>query len=88
MNMERSLTELQNGESGKITSMISGSNRGFNRKGRVFERRLIDLGLTPGTEVTVVKSAPLNGPLEIVVRRSRLALGRRMASRILVEVSR
>jgi DtxR family Mn-dependent transcriptional regulator len=48
-------------------------------------RRLEDMGLTPGTPVTMVKAAPLNGPLEIVVRGSRLALGRGMAERIYVE---
>ncbi len=46
------------------------------------------MGLTPGTEVTVVNSAPLNGPLEIRVRGSRLAIGRGMAERIFVEVER
>ena len=51
-------------------------------------KRLSDLGLTPGTDVTVVKSAPFNGPLEITVRGSRLAIGRGMASRILVDVER
>lgn len=51
-------------------------------------RRLNDLGLTPGTKVTVVKSAPFNGPLEVSVRGSRLAIGRGMAGRILVDVER
>ncbi len=46
------------------------------------------MGLTPGTKVTVVKSAPLNGPLEVHVRGSRLAIGRGMAERIIVEVKR
>jgi DtxR family Mn-dependent transcriptional regulator len=46
------------------------------------------MGLTPGTRVTVVKSAPFNGPLEVLVRGSRLALGRGMAEKIFVEVKR
>jgi DtxR family Mn-dependent transcriptional regulator len=53
-----------------------------------FGKRLSDLGLTPGIKVTVVKSAPFNGPLEVNVRGSRLAIGRGMASRILVDVER
>ena len=53
-----------------------------------FIKRLEDMGLTPGTEVTVVKSAPFNGPLEVSVRGSRLAIGRGMAERIFVEVKR
>jgi len=51
-------------------------------------KRLTELGLTPGTDVTVVKSAPFKGPLEVTVRGSRLAIGRGMASRILVDVKR
>jgi len=43
------------------------------------------MGLTPGTWVTVVRSAPLGGPVEVSVRGSRLALGRGMAERIFVE---
>ena len=49
-------------------------------------QRLMDLGLTPGSKVVVVKSAPFNGPVEILVRGSRIALGREVASRITVEV--
>jgi len=48
----------------------------------------MDLGLTPGTIVTVVKSAPFHGPVEVRVRGSRLALGRGMAERIFVETSK
>jgi len=46
----------------------------------------MDMGFTPGTRVTVVKSAPFHGPFEILVRGSRLALGRGMAERIFVEI--
>jgi Fe2+ transport system protein FeoA len=98
--MELPLTELRNGESGVITSTDFSSQRkhmgrhragrGWRRHFRVarFAKRLSDLGLTPGTKVTVVKSAPFHGPLEVSVRGSRLAIGRGMASRILVDVER
>jgi Fe2+ transport system protein FeoA len=46
------------------------------------------MGLTPGTRVTVVKSAPFHGPIELQVRGSRLAIGRGMAKRILVRVEK
>jgi len=48
----------------------------------------MDMGLTPGTEITVTKIAPFGGPIEICVRGSRLALGRGMAERILVRIKR
>ena len=79
------LTALKDGEAGTVSS-IRPSYGGGRGRGWGFEKRLMDLGLTPGTKVTVVKSAPFHGPLEIVVRCSRLALGRGMAERILVEI--
>ena len=88
--VEIPLTTLKDGESGVITSIKAGQGRGHGRGGRGwgFKRRLMDMGLTPGTKVTVVKSAPFNGPLEVHVRGSRLAIGRGMAERIFVEVKR
>lgn len=50
-------------------------------------RRLLDLGLTPGTKITVTRVAPLNGPVEIAVRGSRLALGDEIACKVFVEKS-
>jgi DtxR family Mn-dependent transcriptional regulator len=79
------LTELRDGETGVLTSIRTGHGRGHGR-GWGFEKRLMDMGLTPGIRVKVVKSAPFHGPLEILVRGSRLALGRGMAERIFVEI--
>jgi DtxR family Mn-dependent transcriptional regulator len=90
LNAERRevpLTTLKDGETGILTSIKTGHERGHGR-GWGFERRLMDMGLTPGTRVTVVKSAPFHGPLEILVRGSRLALGRGMAERIFVETEK
>jgi Fe2+ transport system protein FeoA len=78
------LTALRAGETATVVSIGATSGRGWGRWG--FEKRLMDLGLTPGTKVTVVKSAPFHGPVEVLVRDSRLALGRGVAERILVEV--
>jgi Fe2+ transport system protein FeoA len=76
---ELPLTALRNGETGIVTSIKAGCGECWG-----FKRRLMDMGLTPGAEVVVVKSAPFFGPLEVTVRGSRLALGRGMAERILV----
>ena len=87
--MELPLTQLKNGESGVITSIDKSQRRRLERHHRWgFRKRLEDLGLTPGTRVRVVKSAPFNGPVELQVRGSRLALGRGMAERIFVSVER
>ena len=86
------LTALKDGESGIVTSIKYGLRHGCGhglRHGQAlgwgFEKRLMDMGLTPGTRVTVVKSCPFRGPVEIAVRGSRLALGRGMADRVFVE---
>jgi len=81
--LEIPLTSLKEGETGIISSIKGAYGRG-GRAGRGFEKRLMDMGLTPGTEILVVKSAPFHGPVEILVRGSRLALGRGMAERIFV----
>ncbi len=41
---------------------------------RGFRRRLMELGLVPGTEVTVKKVAPLGDPLELVTRGCSLSI--------------
>lgn len=45
--------------------------------------RLAAMGLTPGSEVTVCCN--LGGPMVVEVRGSRLSLGQRLASKIMVE---
>ena len=77
---EVALTALREGETGTVSSIRAGHGRG-----RIFQKRLMDMGLTPGTRVSIVKSAPFHGPIEIRVRSSRLAVGRGMAERIFVE---
>jgi len=84
---EMPLTALKDGATGMVTSIKTSHGRGQGR-GWGFEKRLMDMGITPGTKVTVVKSAPFHGPLEILVRGSRLALGRGMAERIFVEIEK
>jgi len=87
---ELPLTALRDGESGIVTSVEEGrgGGHGRGRGGWGFKKRLMDMGLTPGTRVTVVKSAPFRGPLEVSVRGSRLALGRGMAERVFVEITK
>lgn len=46
--------------------------------------RLLELGLTPGTEVRVVQDS--GGPLLLSVRGSRVALGRDLAEKMWVEL--
>lgn len=45
----------------------------------------MELGLTPGTEVTVVGVSPLGDPLELSVRGSRISIRKKDAMQIEVE---
>jgi Fe2+ transport system protein FeoA len=50
--------------------------------GEGISSRLAALGLTPGTELSIVQDA--GGPLLISVRDSRIALGRGLAHKVMV----
>ena len=70
------LINLKPGEKGTVA---------FAFGGRGLVRRLTEMGLTPGTEVKILRSAPFHGPLEIEVRGSSLALGYGVASKVFVK---
>ncbi len=53
--------------------------------GRILTRRLAELGLTPGVQLEILQDQ--GGPLLLAVRDSRLALGRGMAHKIIVETA-
>jgi ferrous iron transport protein A len=53
---------------------------------RSYRRRLMELGLVPGTRVEIVGVAPLGDPIEILVRGSSLSI--RRAEARLIEVQR
>jgi ferrous iron transport protein A len=55
---------------------------------RAFRRRLLELGLVPGTVVTVEKVAPLGDPLELSARGCTLSIRRSEAGAVTVEPQR
>ena len=58
----------------------------FIREGGNATRRIMDMGLCPGTNIKVDNAAPFNGPIQVSVRETSLALGRELAEKIYVEV--
>lgn len=46
------------------------------------KRRIIDMGITPGVEIRVIKTAPLGDPVEVNVRGYELSLRREETQRI------
>ncbi|MGE4275603.1 MAG: ferrous iron transport protein A, partial [Lawsonibacter sp.] len=73
---QTTLNDLSPGQSGMIFSV-------GNQSGAV-KRRLVDMGLTPGTEVKVTKVAPLGDPLEVSLRGYELSLRRGDALQIVM----
>jgi Fe2+ transport system protein FeoA len=47
---------------------------------------LCEIGLVPGTEVELVRAAPMWGPVIVRVRGTDIALGHRIANHIFVDV--
>jgi ferrous iron transport protein A len=52
---------------------------------RAFRRRLLEMGLVPGTDVRIVTIAPLGDPLQIEVRGGQWSIRRAEAAQIQVE---
>lgn len=50
----------------------------------VISRRIMEMGITPGVRVQVIKSAPFGDPIEVSVRGYKLAMRRNEAASILV----
>ncbi len=72
------LKELKKGMSASVT--------GIEGEGAL-RRRLIDMGLTPGTYITAVSTAPLGDPIKIRLRGYELSLRAEDAARIHISVS-
>ena len=73
---KKTLEDLAPGQSGTILSI-------GNKSGTV-KRRLVDMGLTPGTEVRVTKVAPLGDPIEVSLRGYELSLRKADAAQIIM----
>lgn len=70
------LRELPLGKSAKVVKLTG--------EGAI-KRRIMDMGITKGTELIVRKVAPLGDPIEITVRGYELSLRKADAERIEVE---
>lgn len=67
------LKDLSPGEMGTVTSI--------GQSGQI-KRRIMDMGITPGVLIKVIKRAPLGDPIEINVRGYELSLRKSEASQI------
>ena len=67
------LNELKTGETAKIVRLNGGG---------AVKRRMMDMGLTSGAEVTVRKIAPLGDPIELSVRGYELSIRKDEAANV------
>lgn len=72
-----SLDRLPGGSRGRVVA-IGGGNTPLRQ-------RLMEMGITVGSDVQVIRKAPFGGPIEISVRGYRLTLRRSEANHILTQ---
>jgi ferrous iron transport protein A len=77
MIMSISLKNLAVGDSGRIV--------GFEKSGKAYRKRLLAMGLTPGTAFSVTRFAPMGDPVEIKLRGFSLTLRKDEAGILLIE---
>ena len=75
MNMPKSLAETEDGETVRVVSLLA--------EGRM-RRRLADLGLISGAEVTCLGRSPLRDPSAYLIRGAVIAIRRRDAMEVSV----
>lgn len=68
----------------QLSEMSEGQRGIVGRVGGIgpLRRRLLEMGIVPGTEVYVEKYAPLKDPLELIVKGYHVSLRVEEASRI------
>lgn len=73
--MSKTLKDLRPGEKGKVSNL--------GEKGPI-RKRLMDMGITPGVVIEVVKVAPLGDPIEVNLRGYELSLRKDEAKNIVL----
>lgn len=71
------LKELKPGQKGRVTSIGATGP---------MKRRIMDMGVTPGVEIKVIKMAPLGDPIEVNIRGYELSLRKEEAAQIQLEM--
>lgn len=71
------MKDLKTGDSAKVV--------GYDKSGKAYRKRLLAMGLTPGTEFCVTRFAPMGDPVEIKLRGFSLTLRKNEADVLLIE---
>jgi ferrous iron transport protein A len=80
--------QMRPGQSGTIVQILRGygHQRGRGHGCHGLTDRLHSLGIRPGKRITKVSGMFMRGPITLKVGQAQLAIGYRMAGKILVEV--
>lgn len=73
--MSKTLNDLRPGDSGTVLKLLG--------EGPI-KRRLMDMGVTKGTEIKVEKVAPLGDPIQVTLRGYHLSFRKSEAQNILI----
>jgi len=75
--VQKTVDKLSPREKGRVIKLGSSGD---------LRRRIIDMGITTGVEITMVKIAPMGDPIQINVRSYELSIRKSEAKEIIVEV--
>ena len=67
------LADAKTGETVKVVKLLENG---------AVRRRIMDMGITKGTEITIVKVAPLGDPVQMTVRGYELTLRKEDAQKV------
>jgi Fe2+ transport system protein FeoA len=74
--MARYLSEIKINENVTVVNVLGEG---------LLKRRLLDMGITPGTEIVLKKKAPLGDPLQFYLRGYNLSLRQSEAKLVVIE---
>ncbi len=71
------LNDLKPGQEGTVVSI---------EKNGAIKKRIMDMGITPGVKIKVIKEAPLGDPIEVNIRGYELSLRKNEAKQIQIQL--
>jgi ferrous iron transport protein A len=74
--IDKTLSQINPGKRAKIIQI---KGKGLAR------RRILDMGMIPGTELEVIKRAPLGDPIEFKIKGYNLTLRKNEAEQVIVQ---
>ena len=87
--MKEKRRNLKVGEQGHLSDLKRGQKCvvvNFHNENKALRRRLLDMGITKGVEITVKKIAPLGDPIDIALRGYELCIRKEDMKEIDIEV--